>query len=304
MERSLSILAALALMLAACGDAGSGDDDSSGDGGGLGDGGGDDDDDDDEFGGDGGDPAEHCKKVDLVFSVDNSSSMSEEKAALANDVFPAFATALLAVGGGLEDYRVGVMDACPTPANYHDYGVSGDCNLASGEVWMSSGDPDLTTEFACVGNVDSSLSTCSGDNDDEQPASAAAASMEEPAASGANLGFLRDDALLVVVAITDEDEQPTPGPTDAQSVYDRLVAIKGDVKRMVFLGIGGGPGGCPDGGSYGTADEATTTIALTNLFIAEERGVFWNLCVGQLEDGLTEAMEVIEQACDDFVPIP
>src|SRR5688572_25237467 len=64
-----------------------------------------------EFCPDAGPPGDdNCKKVDLVFAVDNSSSMSEEKDALANDVFPAFATALLTVGGGLDDYRVGVLD--------------------------------------------------------------------------------------------------------------------------------------------------------------------------------------------------
>lgn len=242
---------------------------------------------------------DNCKKVDLVFAVDNSSSMSEEKAALSNDVFPAFATALLTVGGGLEDYRVGVLDACPNPANYHTRGVGGECNFASGQVWMTSDSPNLQQEFACVGNIDSSDMLCSGDNDDEQPASSAAASMEEPWRSGANAGFLRDDALLVVIAITDEDEQPVPG-MDANGVYNRLIAIKGgDVKRMVFLGIGGGSS-CT--GAYGTADEAVMTKQLTQLFIDQERGVFWDLCQGQLEDGLTQAMAVIEQACDEFIP--
>lgn len=240
-----------------------------------------------------------CKLVDLVFSVDNSSSMSEEKDAMANDVFPAFATALLGVGNGLDDYRIGVLDACPLPAAYLTSGVSGPCNFASGQVWMDSSDPDLVAEFACVGDIDSSASQCSGDNDDEQPASAAAASLEPPASTGANAGFLRDDALLVVVAITDEDEQPVPSAS-AQEVHDRLVAIKGDVKKMVFLGIGGASS-C--NGAYGTADQATVLKEVTDLFIAEGRGVFWDLCVGQLESGLDDAMAVIEQACSEF-PAP
>ena len=239
-----------------------------------------------------------CKRVDLVFSVDNSSSMSEEKAAMASDVFPGFASALLNVGNGLEDYRIGVLDACPLPAGYLTSGVSGPCNFASGQVWMESSDPDLVGEFACVGDIDSSASQCSGNNDDEQPASTAAASLEPPASTGPNAGFMRDDALLVVVAITDEDEQPNPSAT-AQQVHDRLVAIKGDAKKMVFLGIGGATT-CD--GAYGTADQATVLQEVTNLFIAEGRGVFWDLCVGQLENGLDDAMAVIEQACSEFPP--
>jgi hypothetical protein len=284
---------------AACGDSGGNGDAGNGDG----DGGGNGD-------GDGGNGtcefcdaaiAENCKKVDVIIAVDNSSSMSEEKQALADDVFPAFANALLNVGGGLEDYRVGVLDACPDPANYHTSGVGGACNFASGQVWMHSSDPMLAQEFQCVGNVDSSDMLCSGDSDDEQPASAAATSMEEPWLSGANAGFLRNDALLVVVAITDEDEQPIPSMS-AQGVHDRLVAAKGgDVRRMVFLGIAGASD-CT--GVYGTANQANRMIELSNLFIAEERGVFWDLCVGRLEDGLTQAMQVIEQACNEFPPIP
>jgi hypothetical protein len=241
--------------------------------------------------------ASACRHVDLIFAVDNSGSMSEEKAAIAGTVFPAFANRLLSIGQGIDDYQVGVIDACPLPSNLHTRGLGGPCNFASGELWMHSSDPDLAQEFSCVGNIDSSDMQCSGSNDDEQPASAAAAALENSLASGTNAGFLRQDALLVVVAITDEDEQPVPSMS-AQGVYDRLVATKGDVKKMVFLGIGGSSS-CT--GVYGTADAATTTRAITDLFIAQQRGVFWDLCQGNLEDGLDQAMQVINEACEDFV---
>ena len=42
---------------------------------------------------------------------------------------------------------------------------------------------------------------------------------------------------------------------------------------------------------------------LTNRFISEERGVFWDLCVGRLEEGLTDAMSVINSACNEFTLI-
>lgn len=300
----LSLVLGLAIFGIGCGDdGGGGGGNGDGDGGaGNGDGGNGNNEfvDANEIGG--------CKLVDLVFAVDGSGSMTEELAAMSTDVFPNFATALRGVGGGLEDYRVGVLDACPTLANYHTRGASSaNCNFESGEAWMTSASSNLDAEFACVGDIflgdhdPNNGIGCDGNNDDEQPASAAAASMEPPFSTNENAGFLRSDALLVVVAITDEDEQPTPNRT-AQEVYDRLVAVKGgDVKRMVFLGIGGASN-CT--GAYGDADQAQKLIDTTNLFIAQERGVFWDLCVGQLEDGLTEAMEVIEQACDELPPIP
>jgi hypothetical protein len=291
------LLSLLLAMIPACG-GGSGTDGGADDGdGGGGDGDG------------GGDPEftdalspEACKHVDLVFSVDPSSSMAEEMVAMSLEIFPGFAGALLDIGDGLEDYRVGVIDACPWPANFHTRGeTTGECNFQSGEVWMDSSSTALLDEFECVGDI-YHASECTGDNDDEQPASAAAASLEPPTiTTGANAGFLRDDALLVVIAITDEDEQPVPA-SDAQAVFNRLVATKGDVQRMVFLGIGGGTGGCAEG-AYGSADEATLLRQITQLFIDAQRGVWWDLCAGNLEDGLTEAMEVIEQACDEFPPI-
>jgi hypothetical protein len=244
----------------------------------------------------GGSPAAStCKRVDLVFSVDNSGSMSEEKQAMAIEVFPAFARALEQVGGGLEDFQVGVLDACPKPARFLTRGGGGACNFASGMPWMSSSTATLESEFRCVGDIDSSASLCDGKNDDEQPASAAAAALE-----GGNPGFLRADALLVVVAITDEDEQPVP-TRSAQEVYERLVAIKGgDVRRMVFLGIGGATA-CA--GTYGDAKQATVLKQVTDRFTAAGRGIFWDLCQGKLQDGLTQAMSVIDSACGELPPI-
>src|SRR5690606_24741231 len=117
--------------------------------------------------------------------------------------------------------------------------------------WIESSSPTMNEEFACVGDIFRD-NDCTGNNDDEQPASAAAAALEPPFLTNENAGFLREDALLVILAITDEDEQPTPNRS-AQAVFDRLVAVKGDVKRMVFVGIGG-DSDC--NGAYGSADEA------------------------------------------------
>lgn len=277
----------------ACGDPGS-ISDNGGNGNGNGDGGG-----NGEFGDGGGElPPEACRKIDLVFSVDPSGSMSEELDAMKSVVFPQFAEALIDVGDGIDDYRVGVIDACPSPADFHTRGESSaSCNFQSGMPWMTSDSSALTDEFACVGDIYKE-SSCSGENDDEQPIAAAIASL-----SGANPGFSRDDALLVVVAITDEDECPThpdcndTSPSRAEQIYDQLVAIKGDVRKMVLLGIGSRNGCSEADGAYGSADQSVLLNRITDLFIGESRGVFWDLCDGNLEDGLGEAIAVIDEAC-------
>lgn len=220
---------------------------------------------------------------------------------MANVVLPAFAAALRRVNNRLDDFRVEVIDACPRPATFHTRGLGGECNFESGAAWMDSHSARLEQEFRCVGAIDSRDSMCTGRNDDEQPASASAAAVELARMPGANHGFLRDDALLVVVAITDEDEQPVPAAT-ARQVYDRLVAAKGgDPRRVVFLGIGGSMA-CD--GVYGTAREARRLREVTQLFEADGRGVFWDLCRGRLEEGLTSVLGVIENACGELPPPP
>jgi hypothetical protein len=247
-----------------------------------------------------------------VVSVDPSGSMDEEMDAMADEVFGGpngFARALLNISGGIEDYRVGTIDACPTPANFHTSGQGGACNFASGEVWIE-GTPDrneeeVIAEFECVGDIlrGSGSNDCSGDNDDEQPASAAIAALTPPFINEQNAGFLRDDALLVVIAITDEDEQPTPNRSAAE-LYADLIGIKGGVNNMVFVGIGGGPPSGCNPGAYGKADYAEKLHQLSNLFIAQNRGVWWDLCDGNLGDGLSAAIAVIEEACNDFeIPV-
>ncbi|MGQ0504163.1 MAG: hypothetical protein ACT4TC_02500, partial [Myxococcaceae bacterium] len=220
-----------------------------------------------------------CKKIDLIFTVDNSQSMQEEHKAMRTTVFPAFAKALKGIKG-LEDFRVGVDDACPFPATFKTRGTTApECAFQSGKPWMTNASTKLEEEFACAGDIWSGDAKCTGANDDEQPASAAAATLE-----GANPGFLRDDAVLVAVGITDEDEKYTPGPgpfdvsrdLTAQQIYDRLVATKGgNVNRMVFLGIGGKEA-CTHG-TYGSALEAKKLKAVTELFKKKGRGVFWDL---------------------------
>jgi hypothetical protein len=263
-----------------------------------------------------------CKHLDIVISVDPSGSMNEEMEAMGEEIFggpSGFANALLDISGGIQDYRVGVIDACPDPATFNVVGEGptendGDdenCAFDSGETWIEgdqSRDADeVISEFECVGRIDRvtgpgpdnnrTAGDCYGDNDDEQPASAAIAAL----APDANPGFQRNDAVLVVIALTDEDEQPTPDRSAAQ-LYDELVARKGNVNNMVFLGIGGT--GCgEDEGAYGGADDAQKLHALTDLFIAQDRGVWHDLCDGSLGDGLSAAIDVIETACNEFNPV-
>jgi hypothetical protein len=234
----------------------------------------------------GSDRGRGCKPIDVLFAVDNSGSSTQKEQQALRDAFPGFASDLLDVG---TDYRVGLVDGCSQPPTLHTRGTSGPCNFAGGHTWIESSSPTASEEFRCVANIDSRDALCNG-NADEQPATTAATALD-PAWAGSgqpNAGFSRADALLVVVAITDEDEWLQP-PATAESIHDRLVASKSDV---VFVGVGG-KSECE--GPYGSATNAQTLQQITAQF--GDRGRFWDLCQGKLDDGLHQAIDAIAEVC-------
>jgi hypothetical protein len=260
-------------------------------------------------GGDDGGTAEGCRKVDVIFAVDNSGSMGEEHDALRGPVFDTFPAALLSINNGIDDFQLAVIDACPKPALFHNYGASGACEFSIGDNYMVSSEPSLPDEFSCVTDFadngyndepDACIDDDEFNDDDEQPGLAAAESVSAENLGGANAGFLRGDALLFIVTITDEDEALVDVDS-TQEIYDRILSAKnGDVNKIVYLGIAGGSD-CD--GEYGSADDATQAQELTAMFEAQGRGMFWDLCQGDLQTAFQTAIEnIVDSACQDFVP--
>lgn len=248
-----------------------------------------------------------CKKVDVILAVDNSESMVEEHEALRGPVFDSFPQTLLAINGGIDDFHLAVIDACPKPAYFHDTGLGGACEFSTGSNMMISSSPTLAEEFACVtefsptgyqGESDECVDDGDFADDDEQPALTAANAITGDALLGANAGFLRDDAVLFIVAITDEDEE-LADVGSAQEIYDMIVAAKGgDASKVVYLGVGG-DSECE--GPYGTALDAVQSKELATIFEANGNGMFWDLCQGDLETAFEVAIEgQVDSACVDF----
>jgi hypothetical protein len=249
-----------------------------------------------------------CRKVDVVFAIDASGSMQGVVQDLQVAVNSWVQSLLNEVGeGGIDDFHLAVIDGCDQSPFFHDTNeTSGSCGFSTGRNYMISSSANLGTEFTCVSNTRDSNwmgqpDTCSGDNDDENMATAASKAVSFPAATTENAGFLRDDAVLVVVAVTNEDEGSAGGfGTDTQEVYDRLIAAKNDPNNVVFIGIGGKPslGLCF---AYGETTVAARKLEeLTGRF--GDRGLFYNLCNENLADALDQALGLIDSACDEFVP--
>lgn len=64
------------------------------------------------------------------------------------------------------------------------------------------------------------------------------------------------------------------------------------------------PAGSDCDGPYGSANDATAAQEVAALFEARGRGMFWDLCQGQLEMGFQMFIEtVVDSTCMTFEPV-
>jgi hypothetical protein len=314
----------LVLALAACGPSvsgggGGGDDDQGGrvDAGGGGGG----------SGGGTGDPvAQQCRKMDLVFVVDDSGSMEQEQTNLAAN-FPTFANLLNSYTvntGEPLDYRAAItttgvsvsfaqqINTPPLPPitlpAVPQVGRDGrfvqSCNMS--RPWLERADADMATTFACAANVGISGPGL------EMPLRAAELAIQ-PSPNG---GFLRDDALLGIVILTDEDDcsfrtssgivingldancTAAPGIPPVTDFVAAIDQIKGERGRWAAAVIAGQT---TCNSTFGSAREGVrlkqfATSAGTNV-------VFGDICAGDLTGALHQALDTFQTACENFPPI-
>ncbi len=221
-------------------------------------------------------------RVDLLWVIDNSASMQPYQTVLAQGM-QAFLH--YALDNDL-DFQVGV-----TTTGLEAAGTSIDCpggvdGGEDGRLFPVDGSrpriltpetPDLVGSWA--GNV--AVGTCSSA---ERGFDAAIRALTPPVIDSAddprhpepndgNLGFLRGDAHLAVVFLTDEEEQ---SGLPVQHYFDRLASLKGVDRpdRLSIHALAGDPGtGC--NGSRGTARPGDRFAALA----ARAGGLFESVCV-------------------------
>ena len=264
-----------------------------------------------------------CDKMDIVFVVDNSGSMQEEQSNLASN-FPMFASLLKSYtvnNGQPLDFRVAITTTGRT-IDYnidlgggfgtfpeHEDGQNGafqnNCN--SPKRWLDPTDPSLGTTLGCRANVGTSGPSV------EMPMLMSKWSLSDRVADGTNAGFLRDDALLAIVILTDEDDQSTTqnnftmdangnSPTDWNPAdeVNYLDQLKGDRSRWA-AGVIAGDGDCSS--SFGSAangarlKEFVTTANGQN----STQAVFSSICEGNLTTGLKAALDTFQAACGQII---
>ena len=260
-----------------------------------------------------------CNKMDIVFVVDDSGSMAEEQANLASN-FPMFANLLAQYttqSGQKLDYRVAItttgrpehytvvlpgVGTLPQTETGPDGKFMANCN--STKPWVESADGTTgNTVMSCRANVGT------GGASIEMPLLMAKHSLSERIADGANGAFLRPDALLATVMITDEDDQSYEGdnftvdasgmspinwqPADQVAFMDNL---KGNHANWAAAVIAG-DGACMS--SFGNAADATRLKQFIQL--TGSNGVFSSICDGDLTIGLKKALDTFSTACGQII---
>lgn len=215
--------------------------------------------------------------VDILFVIDNSGSMSSNQQNLANNIqaFIQFFASDTAV-----DFHIGVTST--------DTSSSGEKGAFVGPV-IDQNHPDPIGEFVKQANlgIDGWF--------DEMGLEAAKLALtgSNVAAGGPNHGFLRENALLSIIVISDEDDV---SPGLVSDYVNSFLAVKnGRSDAVLFSAIAGDvPGGCSSSVGYAwSGDRYYTAVSALN-------GAFESICAPDWANKLQAIGDLTFEALTKF----
>jgi len=271
--------------------------------------------------------AKACSKMDIVFVIDDSGSMAEEQANLRANFGP-FAELIdnyQNSDGDYLDYRIAITTAgrdvsykvlAPEPLGeipFNEGGMNGefvqDCGMT--RRWIERGDPNVADTFACAADLGTAGPGA------EMPLLGLEWALNRRTADGTNAGFLREDALLAVVMLSDQDDcsredngfvidgDTCYDPADSNIIsLDYYLGFLDDLKQgrgrwATAVMAGPGPGSCSS--SFGTAIEAVRLKEFADKTGANAE--FSSICDGDLTQALADALDTFAAACETFPPV-
>ena len=262
-----------------------------------------------------------CNRVDVLFALDGSGSMTEEINALAaSQAFTSVIDAISAINCGGIEYRIGV-----THDNDGGFLVPG--GWAGPKPWFDSATMDDAAIAQAFTGAASSVVAGSGTATGCEHVLSSSVDLLESDATG----FVRSDALLVLIFVTDVDDYGaydnvsgnscglgcTVSGAPVSSLFDRLKTLKGgDASALATIVVAGDPsvnGGmnfCSQPGVCGCNGVDCAVFPATRLweFAAAHpgtNGVTSNLCAGaqSVPTAVKSAFEGgIDLACQQYVP--
>lgn len=186
--------------------------------------------------------------VDVLWVVDNSLSMYEEQRALTNN-FTSFMRFFTESEYDL-DYHIGVVTT-----GFDDDEERGRLRTAvdsRGDTirWI---DPEVRNAFEAFRE----MALIGTDGPYEEKGRAQVFHALETLGGTENAGFLRNDAYLSIIVLSDEDDRSGDTPVDVPEFVDWLSAFKGSPEQVTFSSIVGPEGGC------GNVEEGTEYLEVT-----------------------------------------
>ena len=171
------------------------------------------------------------------------------------------------------------------------------CELHGGNRYIVGDDPNLEESFECITNV--GVSTING----SAPAQAmyTALSPELLAPDACNEGFLRDDAMLVIVIVTDTYETISQGePEDWAATILELKGGDQDAIAVVLLNPDGFDVDNPVCDGPGDIDAFETPLVdFLELF---DNGIRGSICEPSFAPFFDEAAQLVVETCKIYTP--
>ncbi|MCA2980785.1 MAG: hypothetical protein INH37_21160, partial [Myxococcaceae bacterium] len=156
-------------------------------------------------------------RADILLVVDNSGSMASHQASLASN----FTSFIQYAQSANVAYQIGVVTT-----------DSGSLRPTSGGGrFLTSGTPGVQSQFSSLVQVGT------GGSSTERPLDMATAALTPPLLGGSNAGFVRPDANLAVVVVTDTEDQSNQPTSYYQNL---LINVKGfaNISKFTFSVIG------------------------------------------------------------------
>lgn len=167
-----------------------------------------------------------------------------------------------------------------------------DCELAGGHRYLTEEQEDFGAAFECILNVGQT-----GGDQQYLGAMVKAVGPTLNAPDGCNAGFLRPDAMLVVVLLTDFADTSSPGTPEGLAAS--LIAAKaGYVDGIVVVGILGSMEQEMGADQCGDAPWDRTRQFVEGF----PNHVLGSFCAPDIGVNLVAAIDAIQAACAEFIP--
>jgi hypothetical protein len=255
-----------------------------------------------------------CSGIDFLFVIDNSLSMADVQERLLLS-FPGFIDAIEATSEGAERFHVGVVTSdvyqhnsnvpfcrqigalVTSTGGKNSFGRV--CGFDDSRRYLTPED-NLDYFFPCIAQVGTDGYEL------EQPlrATAEAVKPEVLQAGACNEGFLRDDAILVVVILTDDPPHASDlddaHPDRAEMIpiwRDALVQAKhGHEEAVVVIGF------VPYGNVACIQPQRESPNLIEFVSSFGERGVLQSVCQTDYSDAFASVVSTIDATCQAFTP--